>query len=372
MGLHLVRPFRQKLGCGVLLAALVITRPSLGQTLDVTIGVPAPITGSEATVGDSLVKGARIAVDQATGIKITLDVQDEACDPQSGVNATNKMVADKVTMVVGYYCSGATLPSIAILHRAHIPTIVAAASHPAITQQGFTEVFRVYPTSAQEAPVAAKLMLGPWKAKTVVVVHDNTAVQKAVADATKADVETGGGKVPLVSVITPKTEEFGVAVAQIMAAKPDAVYLSLYFTEAALLTKQLMAAGYQGKILEGDSLDPHFIAVVGDDTAQKVGYLGPPITEQLPAASSFIEAYKAKFNSVPDPYTVYQYDAMNVAIAVLKEANSTDPDKIIAALKSYHGEHTTGVITFDASGQLAGGGGYRPILWRDGKFILAP
>jgi branched-chain amino acid transport system substrate-binding protein len=353
-----------------LICSLWISLPSSAEELSVRIGVPVPITGSEATVGDSLVKGAQIAAQQAKGIKITLDVQDEACDPQAGVNATNKMVADKVTMVVGYYCSGATLPSVTILHRAHIPTIVSAASHPGITAQGYPEIFRVYPTSAQLAPVAAKLILGSWNAKTIAVVHDNTAVQKAIADSTKENLEKGGGRVPLVGVITPKTAEFGVTVAQIKDLNPDAVFLSVYYTEAALLTKQLFAAGYTGKILEGDSLDPHFIEVVGDDIAQKIGYVGPPITEQLPAAKDFIAAYKEKYGTIPDPYTVYQYDAMNVAIAVLKQANSTDPDKIIAALKAYKGKHTTGLIEFDSQGQLTGGPGYRPISWRNGKFVL--
>ena len=227
------------------------------QPLTVTIGVPAPLTGTEATVGDSLVKGARVAVDRAKGLNITLDVQDEACDPQAGVNATNKMVADKVTMVVGYYCSGATLPSVTILHRAHIPTIVAAASLPAITRQGYPEIFRVYPTSDARGPVTGDILADRLKAKTVAIIHDNTAVQKESAEAVQKSFEKRGGKVLLFSAITPHSSDFGVTVAKIMSLKPDAVMIQLYYTDAALLTKQLVAAGFDPvQIVEGDFSTP--------------------------------------------------------------------------------------------------------------------
>lgn len=110
--------------------------------------------------------------------------------------------------------------------------------------------------------------------------------------------------------------------------------------------------------------------IVGDDIAKKVTYEGPPVTDQLPEAKGFIEAYQAKWGAAPDPYTVYQYDAMNVAIEVLKQVNSTDPDKIIAALKSYKGTGLTGAIAFDSNGQLAGENAYRPMYYRGGKFVL--
>jgi ABC-type branched-subunit amino acid transport system substrate-binding protein len=342
------------------------------QELSVTIGVPAPITGSQANVGDSMVKGAQLAADQAKGIKVNLDVQDEACDPQAGVNATNKLVANRVAIAVGFFCSGAALPSTAIFHRAHIPLVVVAAVNPAITKQGFPEIFRVIASNEQEGPAAVKFMLDTWKAKSFVVIHDNTAVNKGEADSVANNLGNGGGKVLSETAITPNTTEFGVTVAQIGSLNPEAVFLALYYPEAALIAKQLGAAGYAGKIMASDGgVDPGFIKIAGENVAEKVVFISQPVTSELTTAKPYIDAYKVRYGEEPGPYSVYEYDGINVAIAAVKQAGSTDADKLIAALKAYKGAGTTGTIQFDSSGQLATSG-FATLVVRNGEFVLGP
>lgn len=338
---------------GLLAVGLAAGYDAAAQTAPIKIGVPGPMTGAEASYGDAMVKGAQIAVDEAKGLNIQLDVQDDACDPQVGVNATNKLVADGVAMVVGFHCSGAALPSLPILHRNHIPVIVSQALHPTITQQGFPEVFRTISTSAQEAPAAADYLTKVWEAKSVVLVHDNSAIQKNLADVTATHIKTAGAKVLSETAVTPHTTEFGVTVADIISKKPDAVFLVLYYPEGALLAKQLLAAGYRGHLLSADAgVDPGFIKIAGEDVAEKVVFVTQPVTNQLPAAKAFITAYKAKFGQEPGALSAYTYDAMTVALKVLKETGSTDPDKLIAKLKAYKGDGISGPIEFDSHGQL--------------------
>lgn len=355
---------------GALFAVVAASSASRSAELSATIGMPTPMTGAEATFGDAMVKGAQIAIAEAKGINVKLDVQDDACDPQNGVNAVNKLVTDKVAMVVGFHCSGAALPALPILHRAHIPTIISQALHPAITDQGFPEVFRTISTSAQEAPAAAKILLETYKGKSFALVHDNSAIQKNLADLTVAHLKEAHGNVLSESAITPHTTEFGVAVANIVQLNPDAVFLVLYYPEAALLTKQLLAAGYKGKILEADSgIDPGFIKIAGEDVAEQVSFVTQPVTSQFPEAKAFSAAYKAKFGQEPGVLSAYTYDAMNVAITVLKQTNGTNPDKLIAALKAYKGKGITGDISFDQHGQLVGAIFVRVVV-KNGDFVL--
>jgi len=60
---------------------------------------------------------------------------------------------------------------------------------------------------------------------------------------------------------------------------------------------------------------------------------------------------------------------MTVAIAVLKQTNGTDPDKLIAALKAYKGDGLTGKIEFDAQGQLVGAV-FVTLVVKKGEFVL--
>jgi branched-chain amino acid transport system substrate-binding protein len=342
---------------------------SYAQSLQATIGMPAPLTGPEATFGDAMVKGAQIAIDQAKDIKLKLNVQDDACDPQAGLNAVNKLITDKVDVIVGFHCSGAAMPSLPAIHRAGIPTVVSQALHPAITEQGFAEVFRTISTSAQEAPAAAKILADEWGSKSFALVHDNTAIQKNLSQMTAVALKSRGGDVRYETAFTPHTTEFGVTVAKIMSLNPDSVFLVLYYPEAAQMTKQLFAAGYKGKILECDAgVDPGFIKIAGEDIAKQVSFVTQPITSQFPAAKPFIDAYQAKYNEKPGVLSAYTYDAMNVAIAAIKKAASVEPAKIISALKSYSGDGVTGKIEFDEKGQLKSGVFVRLVV-KDGDFV---
>ncbi len=344
---------------------------SAAQPIAVKIGMPAPLTGPSANFGDAMVKGAQIAIDETPGVKVDLDVQDTACDAQTGVNAVNKLITDGVNIVVGFHCSAAALPSLPLLNRAQIPVIVSQALHPAITASGYKGVFRVISTTAQEGPAAAKILLHTFGGKTFAMVNDNTAVQKSLMEQTAVAVRKGGGKVVYTTAITPGSNEFGVNVAQIMALKPDDVFLALYYPEGAQLTKQLIQAGYQGHILNGDAgVDPNFIKIAGESVAEKTSFITQPITSQFPAAKPFIAAYTAKFHQAPGVLSAYTYDAMKVALDVIQKTHSVAYGPLVKALHAYSGQHVTGKIEFDENGQLKTGVFTRVVV-RNGDFVAA-
>jgi branched-chain amino acid transport system substrate-binding protein len=331
--------------------------------------MPAPITGPSANFGDAMVKGAKIAIDEEKDLNVTLEVQDDGCDAQQGVNAVNKLITDKVDVVVGFHCSGAALPSLPLLVRAKIPVVISQALHPSITDQGLPGIFRVISTTAQEAPAAVKILVDDFGAKSFALIHDNTAVQKNLLQQTVALLKKRGGDVKYETAVTPGVTEFGVNVAKIMAENPDAVFLVLYYPEAAQMTKQLIAAGYKGKILQCDAgVDPNFIKIAGEDVAEKTSFVTQPVTSQFAAAKPFIQAYEAKFKEKPGVLSAYTYDAMKVTLNAIRKAGSTDFDKVVAALKSYSGDHVTGKIEFDEKGQLKTGVFTRLVV-KNGDFV---
>jgi branched-chain amino acid transport system substrate-binding protein len=212
-------------------------------------------------------------------------------------------------------------------------------------------------------------MLDTWKAKSVFLVHDNTAIMKNLVTLAGSAVTDAGGKVLGLTAVTPHTTEFGVTVANIMAAKPDAVFLALYYSEGALVAKQLLAAGYAGHILSSDAgVDPGFMKLAGEDVAEKVVFITQPVTAQLPAAKAFIAAYMAKYHEAPGALSAYTYDAMKVALAVLNQTHSTDPKKLLPALKAYKAEGISGPIQFDSHGQVMAAD-FVALVVKNGEFV---
>ena len=338
--------------------------------LTATIGFSLPITGSEASFGNDMRNAGALAASQAKGIKIKIVTEDDACDPQTSVNAANRLVTGKVNMVVGYYCSGAALPASTIYHRSHTPVIFTGALNPQITQQGFPEVFRTIGTSTNEALIASKFIARKLHGKSVALIHDNTAYGKGLADATATALHQFNIRVALETAVTTGAKDFGATVSRIIAAKPSVTYYTAYYPEGSLLLKQLYEAKYKGTLMAGSgNEDPAFIKIAGEKISEKIIFTSPALTQQIPAAKTFIKQYRSRFGKDPGGYAVFQYDGVRVAIDALKRAHSTDPNKIIAALRATHFRGIAGPIAFNKNGQVKKAG-YTELVVRNGQFVL--
>src|SRR5690348_8838766 len=100
--------------------AAVPAHPSRAGTIK--IGFYGPLSGGSAAAGQDMLNAAKLAVAAVNksggllGQQIVLDPQDSGCNPQTAVQAAQKLVSDNVVAVVGPYCSGDAFPASAIFH----------------------------------------------------------------------------------------------------------------------------------------------------------------------------------------------------------------------------------------------------------------
>ena len=116
----------------------------------IKIGAVAAITGDQAAIGQDLINGVAMAIDEANaigginGVQLELYALDDKADPKEAVNAAHKFaVDDDVLAVIGHLNSGCTIPASAVYHDAQLVMITPSATNPAITGQGFENIFRV-------------------------------------------------------------------------------------------------------------------------------------------------------------------------------------------------------------------------------------
>src|ERR1700756_654008 len=129
------RVLRQTFGAVILgLAALAALAPEAAHSQTLKIGVPVPLSGSNANAGTDIVNGAKLAaarINAAGGVlgkQIELVPEDDACDAQTAVQAAQKLVDAGVVAVAGGYCSSAALPESTTFHRAGIPYVLDASA----------------------------------------------------------------------------------------------------------------------------------------------------------------------------------------------------------------------------------------------------
>jgi branched-chain amino acid transport system substrate-binding protein len=366
------------IACVAMLALLVpATALSSGaQESTIKIGVPAPLSGGNAAIGEDIVRAATLAVEEANaaggalGRKFEVVSIDDACDAQQSVSAAHKLIDDGVVVVAGGYCSGAAIPASAVYHDAHVAFIADASSNPKLTEQGFDDVFRVIGRDDQQGPYAAGFMVHTLKAKRIAIIHDNTTYAKGLAEATRDALQKMPGvQVVYFDAITPGEKDFTATLTSVKNAHPDVTYFTGYYPEGGLVAKQFKDLGVSGKFMAGDANnDPTFIKEAG---AASEGDLitSTPLPQDLTTARSFIGRYKKRFNVDPGPYSAFEYDCVNIAIAAIKRAGTTDRQaviKAIAATKDFHG--ASGTISFDRKGDRTTII-YTMYVIKDGKFV---
>ena len=328
----------------------------------VKIGVSGPLTGASAANGKDIENGVRMAIDEANAqhlkigsgeVRFVLDSVDDQGDPRVGVQVAQKLVDEGVTVVVGHYNSGVCLPASRVFASAGIPLIDPAATNPTITQQGLASVFRVIPTDAQNAGNAGKYAVTVTRAKRIAVMDDRTAFGQGEADEFKKAVQANAGNIVVSEFTNDKAVEFNAQLTNIKSSNADVLFFGGLDGQAGLVAKRMKQLAMKTRFLGGGAIaDSIFTQIAGDAGEGGLAWeYGRPL-DRLPKGKEFATNYEKKFGSAPLTYSPFAYDAAALAIAAMKEANSTKPAEITAALKKIRYTGITGEISFDKNGDL--------------------
>lgn len=343
----------------------------------IELGMVAPTSGSSAAIGPYMKGGAKLAIDEINekgGVldrKLKLVVEDGACDPKTAAAAASKLVTAKVTVSVGGYCSGATLPTLSIFHKAKIPMLIPAANSNDLVDQKLPNVFLVNGTGTQQAAAAIKQMK-KQDAKAVALIDDNTSYSKDITTKTAADIKSGNGlKVVSKQSVTAGESDYSAAVTATLKNNPDFVYWTGYYQEGGLLIKQLRQAGYKKTIMVADgSVDKKLIDIAGKKNAQGVLATMTQTPQTIPGGDKWVAKYKKQFGSEPGPYSTQSYDAVRIAAEAIKNAKSTQPDKIIEAIEDIDGfKIFSGPLKFTPQHTLSSGG-FEILVVKGNKLVL--
>ena len=359
----------------VLLYLLILCFISIGcqkKQEVVKIGVAGPMTGDQAKMGMDFKNGVTLAVEEwnsrggVLGKKIEIVVTDDQHDPKQAVSIANKMVNDGVAGVIGHFNSSCSLPASDVYNRAGIPIITPGSTNPLLTEKGYRGVFRVCGRDDQQGKIGADFVVNALKLKNVAVLHDKTTYGQGLADEFKKFL---GGKVNVVyySGVVQGDKDFKMVLTTVKSKNPELIFFGGIYPEAGLLVKQAKELGLNAPFMSGDgTIDPKFIEIAGVSAAEGTFLTFSPDPQNIPSARGFIEHYRTKFGDI-GPYSIYAYDAANILLTAIKEANSTDGKAIIDTLHAMEFNAALGMIQFDQKGDVT----VSPyVVWitKNGKF----
>ena len=361
--------FVKWLGLAIALAALTACNRDKGAVAEqditlVRIGSVAPLTGPQAHLGRDNDSGVRLAVEElnASGMKIgdkpvriELYSEDDQADPRTATIVAQKLADKGVNAVIGHLNSGTTIPASKIYHDAGIPQVSPSATAVAYTSQGFKSAFRVMTNDRQQGEVLGRFAVTKLGAKKVAIIDDRTAYGQGLADEVAAAVKANGGTVIAREFTSDRSTDFMAILTSVKARQPDLVFYGGMDGQAAPMIKQLRALGLKAMFMGGDGMQSHeFLRLAGNDSDGVVASSPGLPLDDMPGGTAFREKFESKYGVIQN-YAPYAYDATMTLVEAMRAAGSPDPARYLPELARIARQGVTGVIAFDANGDIRDG-----------------
>jgi len=355
----------------VIVGAALITlgAAAYAQDMIVKIGHVGPTSGGIAHLGKDNENGARMAIDElnAKGVtiggkkaKFELFAEDDAGDPKQGTAVAQKLADEKVQGVVGHLNSGTSIPASKVYSDAGIPQISPSATNPKFTRNGYKTTFRVVADDVHLGGTLGRYAVNELHGKSIAVIDDRTAYGQGVAEEFEKAVKASGGSIAERQFTTDKATDFTAILTAVKSKKPDVVFYGGMDAVAGPMIRQMKQLGINAKFMGGDGVCsgelPKLAAGAMADGQVICAEAGGVEGKQKAGMEKFKTDFKKKFGADVQIYAPYVYDAVNVMVAAMVKAGSSDPKvylPVLAKTTNYHG--VTGDITFDEKGDIKNG-----------------
>ena len=355
-----------------------------GGTVDIYSSLPLQGGSSAQTI--PMVNGMKLALSQASNKAGQWTVNYKSLDDstaaagkwdpgQCAANARKVASDPKAVIYLGEFNSGCSEVSIPILNTAGIPQVSPANTYVGLTTSlpgsapgepqkyypsGVRTYLRIVPIDNIQGAAGLIAMKNAGCTK-VALANDKEAYGAGLA--TDIELEKGfyGVTVTSNTGIDPTAPNFRAYASTIAGQGADCFYFAgLVATGAVQLAKDVHSAIPTAKIFGGDGVctDSYTNAAKGGVPAAIAPLIECTVPTQdlhsYPGGKDFLAAYQAKYGVAnPDPYSIYGYEAMKLALDTIKSLGAQGNSKtaVLHALFAIKARQSVlGTYGFNAKG----------------------
>jgi len=321
-----------KLICSSLVAASLLIAAPVSAALK--IGMITTLTTKAGYLGEDIRDGFQLAIEQGGGklggVEVELLVEDDGRKPGKGLQISERYIkSDKVKIMTGIVFSNVAMAVVPKVVEDDVFYISPNAGPSALAGKGCNKNYfnaawqndnlhEVMGQYVQDAGFASAYILAP-----------NYPAGK---DALAGFKRYYKGKIVGEVYTKLGQSDYAAELANLRAAKPDAVFFFLPGGMGINFLKQYSQAGLNDSIPvfgPAFSFDARILKAVGDAA---VGvHNGSQWNFDLDNAANrkFVDAFKAKYNRMPTLYASQGYDTANLIASALKATNG-NPDNMDA------------------------------------------
>jgi branched-chain amino acid transport system substrate-binding protein len=342
---------------GLLVLALGLALPGCGGTRPILkIGLSAPFTGWDESMGYEVIHGVRLALRErnqrggAGGYNIELAALDDRNEPSEAVQQVRELAIDPdILGAVGGLDNEAMLAATAEVHKAGLPFLIIGGTAGELTDQGYAEIFRLAPRDEAVASAAVGYAVQTLQAKRLALIQDRA--EPGLAAAFTAAVRSVGMPILSTGEVRRWQLDFAAQVAELRATQADVVFFAGRVSEAGPLLEESRAAGLRFALIGGPALDDARLGQLAGSGLEPSFVVG---LAALDPASPFFAGYTALAGKVANARAALAYDATGVLLDAIARAASggrpTRPRVLTELAKTQSYKGVTGQITFDKKG----------------------
>ena len=304
---------------------------------DVPIGVVVALTGKHAEAyGFSMQRGfelAREEINNRGDVKLTFITVDDQSTPEGAKAAVQHLVDQGVSAIVGLAISTHLKAAAPIAQEGSVIAFSSVSSAAGLSGIG-DFIFRT--SLATNISIPSGLMATHEKLgyKKVATIYDEIDVYaKNSNEVLRTALEANGVEILTMETFQTGDTDFSQQLSNIIAIKPDALFISALSQEIAQIVAQTSEAGVPDSIdIIAPDLTMNEVQQAGDAAEGTIGFIGWSNISDAPGNQAFVRNYQAKYGIQPEPWAAQSYATLYVLANAIKVAQSTDPTLIRDAL----------------------------------------
>ncbi|MBS0325639.1 MAG: ABC transporter substrate-binding protein [Proteobacteria bacterium] len=349
---------RLLVACGAALAAAtVLAAEPIRIGISITQSPPGSVVqGTQVKDGVEIVKDMVNKAGGVLGRPIELVYEDDQGIPEKGRAAAEKLITvDKVVAITGAHQSSVCLAAIEVAKRYNIPYVNTNCWADAVRTKGYANVFSAPIYSSRVAESVAET-LGKLGAKNIVAFAENTDYGIGQAKAIGAALAKMPGVTYRYETLDRAGKDFTPAILPLRANPPDAVLMAMLPPPAYTVINELYEQGVAPTAktwlydTSGLADYPDFWQNVKQGAVDMLNFaLYHPAMKQPPLAAEVAEAYKQRTKNNPNRLIFQAADSLLFIVDAIKEAKSTDPAAMIAAMEKMKFTGTRGTFTISST-----------------------
>jgi branched-chain amino acid transport system substrate-binding protein len=346
-----------------------------------TIYSSLPLQGDSRPQSESVVNGEKLALEEAGGKVGKFTIKYKSLDDataaagkwepgQTSANARKAAQDPSTIAYLGEFNSGATAISLPILNEAGILQISPSNTYVGLTRaegadkgepdkyypSGKRTYGRVVPADHIQAAAQVAFQKDEGCTKTYIL-NDKEVYGKGLADQVESIAKGQGLQIMGNDGIDTKAANFRTLATKIKSSGADCMFFGgITQNKGVQVFTDVHAANSDMKMFGPDGVaESPFTSKLSSSVQKNTFVTNPTLDPKLypPSAQEFFDKYEQKYGKAPEPYAIYGYEAMKVALLAIQNAGDKGNDRqavIDAFFKIKDRESVLGKYSIDENG----------------------